>query len=224
MEESISERVWKGLYWGPSGVIAQAEKESQEKGTRGKKLKDLSALSSIYYSAAGHAKAKIKTAPLSEKLLWTVRATWCLLKAYKLSEKLVYEHSGIEYMTPEQLDVRASILIAVKSYRKAMAAIDEALERENVTIDTRMLLNISLAKLCDIEKFPSLAEDALKRASELEKEARPTTLVRLYKAYAEHCKKLGYHDMAYVLAQKAFVFASEHNLDDQKIKIQPLLK
>lgn len=217
--QQVYEKTWRGQYWGRDGVIAQAKRNITHPPTAG----EISALSSTYYSAAGHAFAKLQTSSIFRKPFWAFRSLWCLFFAGYISNLLV-QRFGLSGMTPDQLDVRARILFRQKRYGRALEATMKGLSQKDLPPDTEALLKIGLAEIQLATGYVSLAAASYGEALGLISRIRPTTTVRLYRSLADFYRKRGYHEHKKDMAAKALEVAQKHKLDDQVVKLAPLLK
>ncbi len=220
LSRTIYEKTWKGEYWGQGGVIELSWGRYTKLLDIGKRPEALSALSSTYYSACGQAVARFRA---SFNPVWLFRAWWCLRQAGKLSDELERLLS-LDLMSPEQLDIRARILFRQRRYALSKQVTQEALGRDGLMPDTRALLEMGLAEISDQEREPAGAQLAYGRALFEEENLRPTTTVRIYASLTRYHTRWMQWRLAQTAAEKALAIAQTHGLEDQAIKLQPVLE
>jgi hypothetical protein len=184
-------------------------------------------LASSYYSACGNAYAQFRTAPWQYKFLWMRRTMWCLWRARRLSDKRA--RHGIESMSADELDVYARILMRQKRYHEAITAVVTALRDTALSIDTKVMLWMSLMQinlaqfLKNKEKFDlDSARNWYGFISEQLNNLNPTTRVRVLRALAEFDLAQKNQDAAARHAAQARKIAVEHRLNDQLLKLAHL--
>lgn len=216
IHDEVYEKSWAGQYWGPDGALAKQRRRTQNP-------QDYSALSSTCYSAATQAYARFKTGAFPSKLLWGFRAWRCLREAERLSDAFARAVKQTD-RTPDQTDVRARILFRRKRYAEARDLTKAALARENLSLDTRVLLTIGLAEIHDATGSAVCAEEAYRSVEEMLPHVKATTSVRHYKSLAWFYHEHGDLTSMRRAADKAREIAAANGLFDQLHKIKPLLK
>lgn len=220
--QKVYDATWQGKLWGKNGAIHWSRARCLYLESIGKKAEASSAMSSTYYTAAGHAFARAKLASFLPKIFWMAVGLWYLVWALSHSNR-VERILGIEKMTHGQLDVRASILAKWGRYKKALRCLEEALSRPDITNDSRALILVKRGEvLYALHKLP-LAAEAYIRASKI-KGIKATTEVRVLKSLGQHYKRLGNKKFAQENLEKALTLAEKNNLGDQVVKIKALMK
>ena len=211
LRQGIYAASWGGELWGPLGAIKLSKLRFQALKELGDEKGALSALSSTYYTAAGNARAKGRVG----------RAFWCAIQAMLLSDDLE-EKYGLRNLTPDELDIRSRILFMVWRYRDSLRVSREALSRGISSPDTRALLEMGLAETLSALGKEIEATHAWARAIELATKVKPTTLVRVHRALAGHCFKIGDRERGHQELGMALRVAHENGLQDQIVKITAL--
>lgn len=220
-KERLFRLSWDGNYWGENGAIALSELVYSEKMALGDQSA-LSGLSSIYYSAAGNAASRTRSSTFLGKPFWLLRAFRCLRKAEKLSDELERK-VGVSKMSPDELDIRSSILRKAHRCDDALRCTQAGLSRSDLSPDTRVLLEIGLGEIMDEVGNNKAAGEAYARAIGFLMKIKPTTRVRYFKSLAEHYHRCKWHVPARNMAIKALKIAEDSNLTDQVVKIKPAL-
>lgn len=224
LSRQIHDKTWAGEYWGAGGVIVLTEDRFRKSlhdslGEPEKEAAAYSSISSTYYSAAGNAYARFQRASLWTKPLWAIRAVRYLRKALEASDK-VQALLGLLGMTPDQLDIRSTILRSVGRWDEALRCLEEALARPNLRPESRVLLLMGKAECLDREKKHPEAEDILHEASEICLAVRVQTQVRFHKAFGEHFERRRMLENARHEYETALWIARETGgLGDQEQKI-----
>lgn len=157
---------WKGQYWGRNGALKQGLRillsrirDKQER------YEAMSALSSLYYSAAGNAlKVQYRAHEGLRKLWWLIRGWWYLERALRWSNKL-WRTKSSSYATPAMCDVRQAICLTAaqlpwhdRMLREAEAAIDLGLtlirHSPKQVLHTHQLLLIGRAQVLLLKESP----------------------------------------------------------------------
>jgi len=209
------------------------EKEKMQSNNQQVRAAGYSALSGTYYSIVGTAVSQLKAA-LRPRLLAPVKVVaWCLtwlpLAAYcywrmlPLSNRVV-ELIGYDGMSPEQCDVRQSILRRRGQYEEAKKCIDAALAKNPEKVHTRGLLHVGLAEIYRHEGDWRNTETEVKAAiAEAEKAEKidPRQAVRIYKHCADLLGWIGGHspDFSDALRRKAQELAQATGARDQLLKL-----
>jgi hypothetical protein len=234
----LYEKSWSGQYFGRHGAIALARmrfKEEKAFGAREDMIGALSALSSTYYSAAGHAYARFKNTRMP---WWAFRAGWCLRRALAYSDQAIHLAPGTGRLTVDQLDVRQSILrkVAEKKrdrYRSAypyvLAALDcinAALRREGVSRHARGLLLVG--KIDILTRYPGMrwgdddVEAMLHEALEIADHVasgNPRQAIRIYRGCMMGFECLDDAEQAASAREKARALAESTGAHDQLLKL-----
>ncbi len=223
LKKELHDKTWRGDYWSKDGAISLALRLYGHNVMLGIP-KPESALSSTYYSAAGNAYARAVKAGLCTKIFWYLRAYGCLHKAVVLSNRLAHQ-VGLDGMTYDELDIRASIMYKNSDYRAACASVLKGLAKlkaeKDASPDSELLLTLTLGKV--LKKLGNLdaSKAVFKDAELLIPRVSPKTSVRYYRALAEH-----QHEYDPAAARKSLNIATEialeHHLDDQVAKIGAL--
>jgi tetratricopeptide (TPR) repeat protein len=222
----IYQLTWGGYLFGSLSVIPISRMRCRLLELLGRKTDGWSALASIYYTAYGNAFAKAELVGLAMKPVWRIRGIWYLWLALRISDRLERD-VGIKKMSPGQLDVRANILAAAfwrpGRYKKALACIEEALSREDLSNGDLALLARKEGEIHDSLGEIVIANYAFKRALSFS-DVEPTTRVRVLKSFAGHELNYGRAENAKFLIKEAIALAEKNNLGDQVIKIKALMK
>ena len=125
---------WAGDYFGRDGAIELA-KARCVRVARDNTVEAYSGLSSTYYSAAGHAYARLRQTFSPH---WAVRAWYCMQLAVDYSDKMVENAGGVHALTVDQLDIRQSI------YRKAAKMLFGKKRRREFTIEALRCIRLGL--------------------------------------------------------------------------------
>jgi len=181
-----------------------------------------SALSSTYYTAWGNAFSRG----------WLVSGIWCAVWALSWSN-FTEKKIGLERMTHGQLDVRGSILALWYMYRKAEICLRKALEKKDISIDSRALILCKLGEVQDRKILNRIrGEDGgivFGEAVRIEG-VKNTTRVRVLKALGQHMlrkkrsRPLDYKMVAMRFLKEALEIAERDNLGDQIVKIKALMR
>ena len=222
LNEAVYALTWAGVLWGRTGAIRVSRLRAEYLKVLGEEASALSALSSTYYTAAGNAVAHAQQARGWRKHLWRARAVVCLAIAVLLSNKLE-RRAGLSGMTPDQLDVRASILRKARRYQVALGCIEEALRRDGLSPDTTALLEAGRGEVLYALSRSTEATVAYNHALLMCDRVRPTTSVRVLKSWGAHRIRLGERGEARRVLRDALVLAEKHHLGDQEEKIRALL-
>ena len=222
LNEAVYALTWAGVLWGRTGAIRVSRLRAEYLKVLGEEASALSALSSTYYTAAGNAAARVGQTSGAAKYLWLCRVVWCLVRAVVLSNRLE-RRAGLSGMTPDQLDVRASILRKARRYQAALRCIEEALRRGGRSPDTTALLEASRGEAFYALGMSAAATIAYAHALLLCDRVRPTTSVRVLKSWGAHRIRLGERGEARRVLRDALVLAEKHHLGDQEEKIRALL-
>ncbi len=224
----VHDKSWAGDLWGPTGAIAYAEARFEQQMNSAQTDRERAgahtSLSSTYYTARGNADAHLRKSEGDERERWSERSQTYLKKALHHSnevERLV----GVEGMTPDQLDVRATILHSAGRTGEALGLVDEALARSEVTPESHALLLTRKARIHDERGRHSEAAALLIQAREEAKKVRGQTQVRIEKAWGRHLEAVGDKEGAGEAYDVALAQA-EHmgGMDDQVAKISALKK
>ncbi len=165
-----------------------------------------SSLSSTYYSIAGTAFAQLQVA-LRPRWLASMRiALWCVTwlplglycywRMFSLS-RMVVRLIGYAGMSPDQCDIRQSILRRRGKHEEAIVCIRAALEKQPEKAHTRGLLYVGLAEASLAVGRPGLALDCLHNATiEAEKAEtkEPRQAARIYRHCADLARALAPDD------------------------------
>ncbi len=168
-----------------------------------------SAASSTYYAASGNARANGKTFRAVRYLLWA---------AY-YSNGAVDSAGGIKNLSTNQLDVRASICRKMWCLGQARDCVAEALSRDDITDETRVLLLLHQARdrrwRGAREKFEEI-DDIVKRGT-----VPALTRVRASRAKLSYWKKIKI-DLIFIegLEAETLALAKAAKLEDQVVKIR----
>ncbi len=108
-------------------------KKSHKKAGTGDLVQALSVASSTYYDASTHAWAQFRLKPFDFRWLinlrWLWRAVWCLAWASLYSNDMVRLAGGLEALSADQLDIRASICRQWRYYGEAEECVKILAER-----------------------------------------------------------------------------------------------
>ncbi len=222
---------WGGEFWGRGGAIALSQERycySMDREGEG-----ASALSSTYYAAWGNAIAQAKDSLWSGRVvLWLARAVRCAFLALRWSN-FAEKKIGLENMTHGQIDVRGSILTRWRFYRKAEKCLRKALEKEDISNDSRALVLCKLGEVQDRKILNRIkGEDGgiiFGEAARI-KDVENTTHVRVLKALGRHMlgkkrsRPLDYKWVAMSFLQQALEIAEREKFGDQVVKIKVLIK
>lgn len=189
---NLPQKIWRGEYWGDDGVLRYVEDDIQRfyDGDEEVPARKLSRFSSIFYSAAGNAMANFKKEPW--KIWWAWRVLRCLHRAVRFSDRL-HREVGLEGMTPDQLDVRQSVMRKARRYTDALSCIEEALGRPGeLEPHTQALLHVGRAQimLAGPKRFVNEAKGkesmvAARKLVERFAEGDPAQASRVLRGYAE---------------------------------------
>lgn len=223
---------WQGKLWGREGAIAWSRSRFLYLKASGHPGDGTSALSSTYYTAAGNAFSQVSHAPLSDKFFWLFRGIWCMFRALSWSN-YTQRIIGFERMTHGQLDVRGSILAKWRLYGKAEKCLHKALEKKDITDDSRALVLCKLGEVLDRKILNRIRGDdggiEFGKAVRIQN-VKNTTRVRVLKALGAHMlrkkrsRPLDYKRVAMNFLGQALEIAQSDNLGDQIIKIKALMK
>jgi hypothetical protein len=209
MSDDLNTRLWSGDY---SAADIEAAETDFKNGTM-----TASALSSICYTVAGKEKAEGNTAAYKEHLQ----------KAVALSDAYAAEHSAL---TPDELDVRQTILREAKRDEEALRVIDEGLKKVGLSAATKSLLLVGQTEaLLKVEgekaekRVKKIMEEVKALVARVEEEA-PLQAIRIYRALARYAKHIGNRTELAQLAQKAQVLIDERGAKDQERKLKSDLK
>ena len=179
-----------------------------------------SSLSSTYYGIAGTGFAAYRSAKGNPAdlvfwgLMWLPLSAYCFVMMRLYSRFAVWA-AGLNNLTPDQCDVRQSILRKWLAYHAAARVIREGLQKPCAP-HTWGLLNVAYAEVARKLRYPShdpslSINHALIAAKECEEKC-PQQAVRIYR----QCGVLkGDRD----LLEKAHFLALKHGLDDQLLKL-----
>jgi len=220
--KTVYNLTWQGELWGRNGAIAWSKRRYRHLESLGREGDGASALSSTYYAAWGNAFSRG----------WLVSGIWCAVCALiwsNFSEKAI----GLENMNHGQLDIRASILVKWYIYRKAEKYLRKALEKKDITNDSRALVLCKLGEVQDRKILNRIrGEDGgivFGEAVRIEG-VKNTTRVRVLKALGQHMlrkkrsRPLDYKWVAMRFFGEALEIAERDNLGDQIVKIKALIK
>ena len=231
LSQAIFHLTWLGHFWGRRGVIVLDEIRSWYviHKLKGEKAGTLSARSSTYYAAGGNAMARASRSFFT-KPLWLMLAFLCSIRSLWLSDRLVKARGGIQNMTQDQLDIRSHIFRRFGWHREALKCVYEALHRESLAVNSRVLLLMgeaeSYAKLSnsfrvlDRAAYRDFAERAYKNAMMLKEQVPVSTQVRLLRSLAGHLRARGDEKEARKLLEEAKGLATQNGLADQVKKIE----
>ncbi|OGG47144.1 hypothetical protein A2671_01970 [Candidatus Kaiserbacteria bacterium RIFCSPHIGHO2_01_FULL_49_13] len=239
LSKEISEKTWSGQFWGSQGAVELERRRFNLSKREGGEASAFGAASSTYYAAAGNAYARFKKAPW--QFWWAYRAF--ILRGYAvwLSDQIELK-KGVTNMTPDELDVRQSILRRVKRYKEAKKCVHEALGRKNVARHTKALLLIGQIDLefnKPSDKYESVGDSARDRARSITqieswleqaekcayevRSSNPHQAARIFRNCAMWRDRLNQEGRAEVLRRQASDLADIRHLKDQRLKIDARL-
>lgn len=221
LNKAIYHLTWLGRFWGPEGVIALDEIRAHYLKEIGEKRKAFANLQSTYYAAAGNAYAQATKRRFFKKLTWLIRASQYVLNAEIMSDNVVRISGGIEYMTPEELDIRSHILRKGKKRREALQCIEQGLSRQNVSSNSKALLLMGKAEIFAHQGNFGAADAAYAEALSLKEYIPPSTYVRILKSIAGVMTNKTIEERKKLL-QNAKLIAKEVGLRDQVEKIEAI--
>jgi hypothetical protein len=220
--KKVYDLTWQGKLWGRSGAIACSRLRFFYLESLGRAGEGASALSSTYYTAWGNAFSQ----------MWLFRGIWCAIWALSWSN-LAEKAIGLEKMNHGQLDIRGSILAMWYMYQRAEICLKMALEKEDISIDSRALVLSKLGEVQDRKISNRIkGEDGgivFGEAMRIEG-VKNTTRVRALKALGKHMlrkkrsRPLDYKWVAMRFFGEALEIAERDNLGDQIVKIKALIK
>jgi hypothetical protein len=197
--------------------------------TRINRLGAMSALSSTLYSVAGTAKSKfVSTKPQTYH--------WLLLgvmfySAVRVSDRMVKLAKKWEIeLSPNQLDIRQSILRRANRLDDALECIGEALEKLPEPSMTKCLLLAGMAEVHTVllRQMKSTRPEILAIVGQITenheranrgKLVEPGQTVRVYRMLAVVHERIGDHEKSVMFRGKAFLVAQSHGLHDQIAKL-----
>lgn len=221
LSKAIYHLTWLGRFWGPEGVIALDEIRANYLKEIGEKRKAFANLQSTYYAAAMNAEAQAMGNRFFKKLTWLVRASQYILNAEIMSDNVVRISGGIEYMTPEELDVRSHILREVKKYREASQCIEQGLSRKDVSSNSKALLLMGKAEIFAHQGNFEAAHAVYAGTLSLREYIPPSTYVRILKSAAAAMTNKTIEERKEML-QNAKLIAQGSGLEDQITKIEAI--
>jgi tetratricopeptide (TPR) repeat protein len=222
LKSKLGELIWAGQLWGSDGAISLA-KQLPVPASQAEKIKYLSALSSLYYTAYGNASSQLMNSRGLKTALWRFRRGVTRRKMLRFSYELLRASGGIANLNAEELDIRASILRSMENHDEALEVVREAMSRKNLSINNKVLLEIGLAESLYALGDTGEAAAAFKRAETGIPGAKPETKVRFFKHYAVFLKRKGEREASEKAFQSALKIAEENNFGDQLIKIKALM-
>ncbi len=172
----------------------------------------LSAASSTYYAAGGNAWAKRQFG----------RAAWRLAWARLYSNEMVRLAGGLDLLSADQLEIRASICRQWRDYRQAEECVVLALARNGLPDNTRALLLLQQAKIHERNGREKDADMSFLQAINIARIGNLSNLTksRIMRAYGSWLESNGYDAAALVARKAAEDYAKETGLEDQLVKIQ----
>jgi len=226
MGRRVYNLTWQGKLWGSDGAIKWSHvRYAYLSLFADRKGEGASALSSTYYTAWGNAMAQIWQGPL-----WLIRAVCCAFWALSWS-RFAEKEIGFKNMNHGQLDIRGSILAKAHMYRKAEKYLLKALEKKDISIDSRALVLCKLGEVLDKKKnYRAGVFFGDARMLINTRDVKNTTRVRVLGALGAHMlrmkkkRPLDYKEVAMMFLKQALEIAERDNLGDQIIKIKALMK
>lgn len=225
LSRAIYQLTWLGHFWGWRGAIILDEIRSWYIAHKldDDKIKTLSQRSSTYYAAAGNAKARASRTFIA-KPFWLIVGAFCFFRALRLSNRFEKEQ-GLHNLTANELDVRQSILRKAGRRRDALERIEMTLARNDISIKTRVFLEIGKGEILEWEGKIQEASAIYTHVWMLVNEFKddPTTAVRICKAVAGYF--LRHADGRWIEAfEQGLRIAEENQLTDQIEKLNALKK
>ncbi|MFH1170200.1 MAG: hypothetical protein V1704_01430 [Candidatus Vogelbacteria bacterium] len=155
---------------------------------------------------------------------WLVRAVWYLrAKAWRMSNKMVRFAGGIENLTADELDIRASIARKCGRHIEAMRCTNLALTRADISHNTQVLLLLYRATELQRQKLMSEAEKVFWDIEAIINQAPipEMTQVRVLRTWAKWLKATGAPEgQIKTMLDGAEELARKAGLDDQVAKVQ----
>lgn len=200
----MSDKAWKGQYFGPDGFLAEMEAKYEcSECNRG-------ALASAYYSAATNARASGDETGFKAHLA----------KAVEMSDSFMAERG--ENMTAEEFDVRQSILRKAGRLDEALEAIEQGLQKTPDT-HTKALLLLGKVGVLIQQKNAPLAQSAIAEVERLAPEVAQhdkLQATRIYRGLARFYKEVGDSEKLDAAAREAERLIDETGAEDQRIKLK----
>lgn len=225
LSKAIYHLTWLGEFWGPDGVVKLDETRARYLKKIGEERRALANLQSTYYAAAGNAYAQSKKDfPL--KIMWITSASRYLKRSEKKSNELVKISGGIKNMTPDELDVRSHILRKLKKYDGALDCIEEALSRNDVSDNSKVLLLMGKGEVFASQSLMKDAEDIYGLAESISfnsVDVPVSTRVRILKSAAQFLINKDRDNRKDILL-RAKQLAQDAGLKDQVAKIEAIGK
>jgi hypothetical protein len=199
-------------------LIVGLASENQPRSTVGA----YSAASSTYYAASGNAWAHFLTTPWN--LWWLIRTVWYLrVKSWRMSNKMVKFAGGIENLTADELDIRASIARKCRWHIEAMRCVNLALARADISDNTRVLLLIHRTKDWEMGGEAGKVASVFQEIEEIVGKGNVPvmTQVRALRAWARWLKATGAPEVQVkIMLDGATKLAEKAGLGDQVVKVQ----